>query len=200
MLHAGASQTTAACAAGTAWSRDQRNATRWGQAASCLALGQGSWRPLRGVQTEPYLLDPELRLGREKRHWWGVCDADLSRGNESAGQHAVERPPRPALLHEWAPEGSGCAALHKDQPALPELGALACAFCAMHAGRSVLFVGDSVQGELFLAFASILGVVGRARVNPGNEGCRKVALVRYEVRVRVRVKVRVRVLARVSFY
>ena len=32
-----------------------------------------------------------------------------------------------------------------------------------------------MQGELFLAFASILGVVGRARVNPGNEGCRKVA-------------------------
>jgi hypothetical protein len=182
MLHNRASQTTAACTEGSVWGSSQRDGAQIEEAISCLAHGQGTWKQLRKdtEQTEPYILHPELRLGREKRHWWGICDDDLAERNKSqpvtsdATIPLPVRPPRPALLFEWAPEGSGCAALRKRGDLLPDHGALACAFCARHAGRSVLFVGDSVQGELFLAFASILGV-RRHHVNPGNEGCRRVA-------------------------
>ena len=170
MLHARAAKTTAACASGTAWNHARRSPQQSDDAVNCLAHGQGSWKALPDnlLQTEPYLLSPSLKFGRESRHWWGVCDDDLMR-NTSTG-----RPPRPAVLHQWRPEGNGCEALHKQQERLPDVGALACAFCARYVGRSILFVGDSVQGELFLAFASILGIV-RAKPNSGQEGCRKVA-------------------------
>ena len=171
MLHNRAAKTTAACAAGTVWSSTRRESHLQDDSITCLAHGHGSWRPLGGndvLQTEPYLLRSELKFGRESRHWWGICDADMVK-NQS-----VVRAPRTAVLQQWVPDGKGCAALRKQHDVLPDVGALACAFCARHAGRSVLFVGDSVQGELFLAFASILGVV-HAKPNQGQEGCRKVA-------------------------
>ena len=71
----------------------------------------------------------------------------------------IGRPPRAAVLQQWVPQGNGCASLRKHHGSLPDVGVLSCAFCSRYAGRTVLFVGDSVQGELFLAFASILGVI-----------------------------------------
>ena len=140
----------------------------------CLAHGHGHWRLLprtdqTNLQTEPYLLRPDLKFGRESRHWWGVCDMDIVRNKSVIG-----RPPRAAVLQQWVPQGNGCASLRKHQGSLPDVGVLSCAFCSRYAGRTVLFVGDSVQGELFLAFASILGVIS-AMANPGQEGCRRVA-------------------------
>ena len=140
-------------------------------AAECLAHGNGTWDVSMNNASEPYLLGSELRLGRENRHWWGVCDADLFSNQSNAPRR---RAPRQELLHQWVPEGHGCSSLRKGREALPELSALACAFCARHAGRTVLFVGDSVQGELFLSFASILDAL-HVTVNPGNQACRKVA-------------------------
>jgi len=50
-----------------------------------------------------------------------------------------------------------CAQLRKGQPELPSLRTLASSFCTRHAGRTVLFVGDSVQGQLATSFAMALG-------------------------------------------
>ena len=188
MLHNRAARTAAACSASTAWSRTRRDARSHELAATCLAHGQGFWRPLQGLQTEAYLLRPDLRLNRQARHWWGVCDAqrtsnatfgnashDTLHGTDDGTQLSDSALlPRPELLQEWQPDGEGCDALRKQEARLPELGALACAFCERYAGHTILFVGDSVQGELFLAFVSILGVA-RIRVNSGNDACRRVA-------------------------
>jgi hypothetical protein len=50
-----------------------------------------------------------------------------------------------------------CAQLRKGQPELPSLRTLASSFCTRYAGRTVLFVGDSVQGQLASSFAMALG-------------------------------------------
>ena len=175
--HARASQTHEACAAAHSWNSRRRNASSVRLANICLSHGHGKWQPLPRDQeaTEPYLLDPRLQLvlKREPRHWWGICDVDLIR-NATNGDIS-ERPPRPAVLHEWEPDGEGCASLRKERAALPTLGALACSFCKRHAGENILFVGDSVQGELFLAFASVLGIMSPPRVDAGNSECRRVA-------------------------
>lgn len=165
-LHARAAQTAYACASGSAWGVVQRDEIAIGQSNACLAHGRGGWQPLLTELTELYLLPPELQLGREDRHWWGACDHDLRRENRTQM--------RPELKHEWIPEGEGCSALRKGRERLPEIAQLACAFCTRRAGQSVLFVGDSVQGEMFLAFASILGVRS-IHVNAGNTACREVA-------------------------
>ena len=174
MRRARATRTAESCSLSQSWSSTRRNASAAHLASACLAHGHGTWVPLQGAQTEPYLLTTELEetLKREPRHWWGICGSDLKR-DASTGDISG-RPARPSILHEWTPDGRGCDALRKGNHALPEFDALACSFCALNAGRTVVFVGDSVQGELFLAFASILGARS-PRVNPGNEGCRRVA-------------------------
>ena len=174
--HARATMTEGSCAAGREWSAQRRNASDSQLAVDCLRHGHGSWWPLAAEsQTEPYLLDPRLQLNREARHWWGVCDRDLSSNGtipNSTTQLTRDRPPRPAVLHEWFPEGEGCSALRKGRAALLEQSSLACSFCSQYAGHSILFVGDSVQGELFLSFCSLLGVI-RVHVNEGNAQCRR---------------------------
>ena len=176
LQHARASQTAKACAVAKRWSREIRNSTASQQSNSCLAHGRGTWQPLSAGQTEPYLLSSTLEkaLKREPRHWWGKCDHDLVMKASQRGASLLDRSPRASLLHEWMPEGDGCNGLLKGRPILPDLSALACSFCTRHAGRRVLFVGDSVQGEFFLAFSAILGIVN-TQVNGGNEGCRRQA-------------------------
>lgn len=177
-LHHGAAQSAAACASGSSWLRAARGASikpsiltaRVAAAATCFAHGEGRWVALPEDATEPYLVDPAVRMGRREAKWFGRCDADINEKNRS-----LMRPARPAVRWRWEPTGNGCAALqgeptsgstsysaaasnlgdagHKSAP-LPPLGALACAFCARWAGRAVLFVGDSVQGEL-LTLASV---------------------------------------------
>jgi hypothetical protein len=173
--HARSVQTPESCASARAWTAHRRNASTTRLAAACLSHGQGAWLPLQGeARTEPYVLslDVETQLQREPRHFWGRCDADL-RPNISMAV-IRERPPRDAILHEWLPQGEGCLALFKHKNTLPDLSELACSFCEKHAGRNILFVGDSVHGEFFLAFAAILGI-RRMQPNSGNLGCRRVA-------------------------
>ena len=138
-------------------SRVDAAALRTEGAAQCLRHGKGEWAAIDGATTaEPYLLAPDvLPRANLSKWWWGVCDDDL--------RHGSTRPPRAAVMQEWQPRGEGCDALRKGRPRLPSLRPLAAAFCQRYAGRSVLFVGDSVQGQLFVSFAMALGVFGTER-------------------------------------
>jgi hypothetical protein len=58
-------------------------------------------------------------------------------------------------MWSWLPQGPGCiavAALLRDKDALRRT------WCKRFAASSVLFVGDSTQGQLFLSFAHLIGV------------------------------------------
>ena len=111
---------------------------------------------------EPYLLAPDvLPSANKSKWWWGACDDDLRRG--------IVRPPRAAVMQSWEPDGEGCDALKKGRRRLPPLRTLALAFCKRHAGESVLFVGDSVQGQLFISFIMAIGVrSARPQLDPEN--------------------------------
>lgn len=118
----------------------------------CIASGVGKWsNTAHDGAVEPYLLSSDyLPRANVSRWWWGVCDEDL--------RHGAVRPPRAAVLQVWVPNGDGCDSLKKGRAHLPSLRTLGQAFCARHAGRTVLFVGDSVQGQFFTSFVSALGV------------------------------------------
>ena len=119
--------------------------------ARCVASGNGSWHAAASSADEPYLLAADyLPAATTGKWWWGTCDDDLRRGRF--------RPPRAAVLQHWEPSGDGCSALRKGRDSLPSLQTLGAAFCRRHAGKTVLFVGDSVQGQLASSFASALGV------------------------------------------
>lgn len=192
--------------ASSAWraSRLNRSPDRASSAARCVSEGRGAWRSLthssssstttvvgsaispiattysssssfgsgHGQQhEEPYLVSTDvLPRANQSKWWWGACDDDLRRG--------LVRVPRSAVLQSWEPQGEGCDALRKGRRRLPGLRVLAHAFCAKHAGKSVLFVGDSVQGQFFISFIMALGVwssepqMGRGRGWPaaGAEG------------------------------
>ena len=60
-------------------------------------------------------------------------------------------------MQAWQSEGAGCDSLRKGRRTLPSLRTLAHGFCERHAGQTVLFVGDSVQGQLASSFAMALG-------------------------------------------
>ena len=137
-------------AAAESWLRHRRPHLHAAQ--HCLERGRGTWRSVvsDGAE-EPYLLAPDfLPKANLSKWWWGACDDDLRRG--------MVRPPRAAVLQTWEPDGEGCDDLKKGRKRLPSLKVLAKAFCQRRAGRSVLFVGDSVQGQFFVSFAMALGV------------------------------------------
>ena len=170
--HHRAARTARACKDGADWlaAGGGDDGRRHTSAARCLVAGTGQWVPLDPGATEPYLMDPAWQGGRRDEKWWGRCDTDLHT-NQSI---PASRPARPSLLFTWEPEGDGCADLRKHRSVLPDLAALACAFCSRWAGRSILFVGDSVQGELFHSFAHVLGAVSSLAPPTGqvNEACR----------------------------
>jgi len=79
---------------------------------------------------------------------WQICDALYS-----AKPH--RSPDRYATRHIWQPSGSGCTSLLPE--GIPTMQDVVRRFCLRRAGSSILFVGDSTQGQLFQSFASILG-------------------------------------------
>ena len=125
-------------------------------AAECLANGNGMWHSRAPDAREAFILsptflkDPSGRRFDQSHWWWGVCDS-----------YDRSKPPalRPAMQYHWAPEGRGCHALRHDQPRLPSVNELATSFCRQHANTSILFVGDSIQGQLFTTFAHLMGYV-----------------------------------------
>ena len=125
-------------------------------AAECLANGNGMWHSRAPDAREAFILsptflkDPSGRRFDQSHWWWGVCDS-----------YDRNKPPalRPAMQYHWAPEGRGCHALRHDQPRLPSVDELAASFCRQHANTSILFVGDSIQGQLFTTFAHLMGYV-----------------------------------------
>ena len=143
-------------------------------AAGCLAHGGGRWqtRSLAASDREAFELDrrfvtnpPGQRGGalfNDSHWWWGICDDYQVRINH--------RPPhtRPALQYRWVPEGRGCQALRHGRGELPPTEELADAFCSRYANKSVLFVGDSIQGQLFTTFAHMVGFVSRTVENFSN--------------------------------
>ena len=142
---------TALPAAALDWLGLQRDERAHHAAQRCLAHGRGRWSALPAAAGEPYLLSTDLLPGfNTSRWWWGACDDDL--------HHGVVRPPRAAVMQAWHPEGDGCDALRKGRRHVPSLRTLAASFCQRHAGRTVLFVGDSVQRQLASSFAMAVGV------------------------------------------
>lgn len=144
--------------------------TRARAAAACVSHGRGRWvatsAPER-ARGEPYLMPTDyLSRANISRWWWGVCDDDLRRGEV--------RPPRAAAVdYAWEPHGEGCEQLRKHRHRMPPLSVLARAFCAAHAGRSVLFIGDSIQGQLFTSFVLAAGVFhSEPQIHPRSSGVR----------------------------
>lgn len=147
--------------AATAWLAAARDHKQQRAAELCLGQGIGHWYALPTDVAAPYIMDNATkRKGMRGTKWIGRCDADLNGENSS-------RPARPAVRFRWQPEGKGCAALLKNNTVLPDQATLAHAFCSRWAGRSVLFVGDSVQAAAFHSFAHI--VDGRYVPSPLNE-------------------------------
>ena len=113
----------------------------------CLGHGDGMWRPDSGRETYMLPVNTFVPDFNRSSHWWGACD-DATRRTGS------ERPRRPELKWSWVPQGAGCsavAALLRDRDAIRR------SWCARFAACTVLFVGDSTQGQLFLSFAQLLG-------------------------------------------
>lgn len=118
----------------------------------CLAHGDGSWH-FSNRSRPRYTLSPTFMPGWEKSLWWWGCEgACCKKGCATCfhDKHSV----RPELLWDWKPEGDGCDAL----PAA-SFDQLRVAFCDKFAGRSILFVGDSIQGQFFSSFAHQVGYV-----------------------------------------
>ena len=124
---------------------------RTAAAAQCLAHGNGTWEP--AAPTEPYLIEtsrymPHFNLSSK---WWGVCDDDV-RTQLWTPAGPPRRPPRPALGYTWTPRGPGCERFH-----LPSLQELTSKFCSRWQNRTLLFVGDSHQAQMFTSFVHMVG-------------------------------------------
>ena len=129
------------------------------EAAHCLAFGRGGWRKEPRPARERYLIDktsylPHFHLSK---WWWGSCDDDIRRATWSNGQR---RPPRAELSYTWMRRhGHGCATLNHNRIEPPTADRLSASFCRRWQGRTLLFVGDSQQAELFTSFAQLVGIV-----------------------------------------
>lgn len=96
----------------------------------CLADGRGRWAPLSEARAPPYDLQqsPFYASWNASRWWWGPCGAE-------------------SVTETWVPAGCGLAPLAE----------LRTEFCRAFAGKDLLLVGDSVQGQLFTSLVSLLG-------------------------------------------
>ena len=140
----------------------------------CVAAGTGVW--VRTPRTPNYAIRSDyLPSYNVSRHNWGRCDL--------GGPTAV---PREATQYEWRPHVplDGCAALPQDPsqlfPLMHELVdgyegiappgeatlELAERFCRVYANKTILFVGDSISGQMFTSFAHMTGVHGSVFVPP----------------------------------
>ena len=140
----------------------------------CVAAGTGVW--VRTPRNPNYAIRSDyLPSYNVSRHNWGRCDL--------GGPTAV---PREATQYEWRPHVplDGCAALPQDPsqlfPLMHELVdgyegiappgeatlELAERFCSVYANKTILFVGDSISGQMFTSFAHMTGVHGSVFVPP----------------------------------
>ena len=96
----------------------------------CLADGRGRWMSLESPRKAPYdlQLSPFFSSWNTSRWWWGKCGPEY-------------------VTETWVP--ARCS--------LPEMAALRTEFCQKFAGKNILLVGDSVQGQLFTSLVSMLG-------------------------------------------
>ncbi|KAJ1634185.1 hypothetical protein T492DRAFT_975168 [Pavlovales sp. CCMP2436] len=126
-----------------------------GRAAACVARGDGQW-VRRTTGDLPYRLRSDyLPNWNTSMHYWGQCDRTF----DLAGESTPDRAARLLLSRtlRWVPAGDGCEALNEEPGGgLPTLDTLRSRFCAAFAGSLLLFIGDSVQGELFTSLAHIL--------------------------------------------
>lgn len=121
--------------------------------ARCLARGDGSWVP-RPESDEHYTSMSPLYVGQNPRaaKYWSKCDE-----RARAGQSAYAANAKARIGFMWQPAGEDCAGLGGPSASLlfPELKR---AFCARFAGKKLLFVGDSTQGQHFTSFVHSVGV------------------------------------------
>jgi hypothetical protein len=62
-------------------------------------------------------------------------------------------------MWEWQPSGKHCAGAPLPKRELMETSQLATQFCSKWAGRSLVFVGDSIQAQFFTSFVHQVGFV-----------------------------------------
>ena len=153
-----------------AWLGRPRSRGEEHAAYQCLAHGRGSWTPspasAHAVNDKatgyypplsPSFLTVMVKSGavdfNESKWWWGTCDERAASAAAPGGGSLG----RPDLSWRWEPAigDAGCNALRKQYARLPHVKVLVQAFCEQHAGVNILFVGDSIQGQLFTSFASI---------------------------------------------
>ncbi len=104
----------------------------------CISEGNGSW--IRKSDREnPYLIGPSFTGPKyaSSRWFWGACDAGLNYT-------------RSAVQWKWKP-----TCRHSDT--VVRVGLDHVRFCSAMEGKSILFVGDSTQSQMFTSFVHLLG-------------------------------------------
>jgi hypothetical protein len=112
----------------------------------CIGSGHGGWL-YEPNATEAYILSATLYSASfiDSRWFWGRCDFEKAKWRQFYSHSEV----RSALKYRWIPACMG---------PIPDYKALVRGFCAQFNGKSILFVGDSLTGQLFTSFISIFGV------------------------------------------
>ncbi len=130
----------------------------------CIAHGDGEWQPNNRTSV-PYQLSPNFMPKWESSSWWWGCEGACCRKGCATCLHKPGSI-RPELKYDWRPTGPGCQAM--PQASMEQLRA---AWCEKFAGRKIVFVGDSIQGQFFSSFAHQVGYVSSA-VNASSQCCK----------------------------
>ena len=152
----------------------------------CLAHGEGSWI-FKNITSPPYTLGTsvsyrgsEAKTGSfmpgwaDSKWYWGCEGKCCKKGCATCYPHP-DTALRPELMYEWAPAGPHCDAGLPSRSAdgrLPPTSALSAKFCEHYAGRSFLFVGDSIQGQFFSSFVHQVGYIRAVYNNTVNDCCK----------------------------